>query len=270
MIILAIFFLLVAVLCLYLFVIGGRTGHPVLAELKKWNFAHRGLHDTARPENSMAAFRAALDHGYGIELDVHLMKDGNLAVIHDSNLQRVTGVDLRIEDLTAADLCHYHLNGTDHTIPLFSDVLKLFDGKAPMVVEVKCVDGNHAELCSRTLELLDNYRGCFCMESFDPRAVIWLRRNRPDICRGQLSENWMGKNLPIPGILRWALTYHISNLATRPDFISYKYADRKAFGTDICRRLLGVSGVSWTLQSREEYDAAVNEGWIPIFENFEI
>lgn len=115
--------------------------------------------------------------------------------------------------------------------------------------------------------MMDLYNGPYCMESFDPRAVIWLRKNRPDIIRGQLSENWMGKKLLIPGILKWALTYHIANLFIRPDFIAYKYADRKAFGTDICRKVMGIQGVSWTLKSMEEYETAVSEGWIPIFEN---
>ncbi len=255
-------------ICLYLFCLYGRTGHPVIAKLRGWNYAHRGLHNAERPENSMAAFRAALESGYGVELDIHLMKDGNLAVIHDSSLQRTAGVDLRIEELTADELVRYPLQGTMECIPLFSEVLSLFDGKAPLIVELKCEKGNHADLCRKACAMLDNYDGVYCMESFDPRVVRWLRKNRPDVCRGQLSENWMGKKMPIPGILKWALTHHISNVYTRPDFIAYKYADRKAFGTGICRKLFRLPGVSWTLRSREEYDTAVSEGWIPIFENF--
>ena len=81
----------VALSGLYVLSTQGRTGHPGLSALQGWNYAHRGLHDDTKPENSMAAFRAALDHGYGIELDIHLMKDGNLAVIHDTKLIRTTG-----------------------------------------------------------------------------------------------------------------------------------------------------------------------------------
>lgn len=262
--------ILLGFVVLYLFCLAGRRGHPALAELKKWNYAHRGLHDENLPENSMGAFKAALDAGCGIELDVHLLKDGSLAVMHDSSLKRICGVDVQIESLTAEDLQNYHLANTQEHIPLFSEVLSLFDGKAPLIVELKCVNGNHADLCRAACAMLDQYDGLYCMESFDPRATAWLRKNRPDICRGQLSENWMGKKLPVSGILRWALTYHIANVYTRPDFIAYKYADRKAFGTDICRKCLGIQGVSWTLQSREEYDIAVKEGWIPIFENFRL
>lgn len=270
MIILALLLFLLAIFCFYLFLIGGRTNHPGLARIRGWNYAHRGLHDGEKPENSMAAFRAALDAGCGIELDIHLMKDGNLAVIHDASLMRTAGVDVKIEDLTAEELVSYRLGNSVETIPLFSDVLKLFNGKAPLIVELKCENGNHAALCEAACKLLDSYCGPYCMESFDPRAIIWLRKHRPDIIRGQLSENWMGKKLSIAWILKFALTYHISNVCTRPDFIAYKYADRKAFGTNICRKLLGIQGVSWTLKSRQEYDTAVSEGWIPIFENFRL
>lgn len=270
MIFLVILLIFVSVFCLYLFCLCGRNGHPDLAKLRKWNYAHRGLHDERLPENSMGAFRAALDAGCGIELDIHLLKDGNLAVIHDSDLRRVTGREGNVEDLTTEQLTEYHLCGTAETIPQFQQVLDLYAGKAPLIVELKCAKGNHAALCAAACRMLERYDGLYCMESFDPRAVAWLRKNRPDICRGQLSENWMGKKLPIPGILKWALTYHISNVYTRPDFIAYKYADRKAFGTDICRKWLGLQGVSWTLKTREEYDIAVKEGWIPIFENFRL
>ena len=60
--------------------------------------AHRGLHDDARPENSLAAFAAGMEAGYPLELDVHLTRDNELVVVHDENLKRVTGQDLKITD----------------------------------------------------------------------------------------------------------------------------------------------------------------------------
>lgn len=270
MILLSIVLILCAACLGYLFCIGGRTGHPAIEELQNYVYAHRGLHDSQKPENSLAAFRSAVDHGYGAELDVHLLKDGSLAVIHDSTLQRTTGKEGRVEDLTAEELPNFFLQGTQETIPLFTDVLKTFDGKTPLIVELKCVDGNHAQLCETAMKLLDQYDGLYCIESFDPRAVAWLRKHRPDVCRGQLSENWMGRKMGVPAFLRWAMTYHIANVYTRPDFIAYKFADRKIFGTDICRKVLGVAGVSWTLKTREELAEATKDGWIPIFEDFTI
>ena len=138
------FILILAIL--YLFAIRCRKGHPGLKDLQGWSYAHRGLHGNGIPENSMAAFRAALEHGYGIELDIHLLKDGNLAVIHDSLLNRTTGAAGRIEDLTTEELKNYHLEGTEETIPEFMDVLTLYNGKAPLIVELKPTDGNHAAL----------------------------------------------------------------------------------------------------------------------------
>lgn len=267
-VIISLFALTAVLILLYLWCLKGRAGHPGLPELRRWNYAHRGLHDADNPENSMAAFRAALAGGYGIELDIHLMRDGNLAVIHDSSLKRIAGADVRIEDLSTQDLTSYHLAGTGERIPLFVDVLDLFAGRAPLIVELKVADGNYADLCQAACRLLDSYNGPYCIESFDPRAVAWFRKHRPDVIRGQLSENWMGKKLPVPAVLRWILTYHISNIYTRPDFIAYKYADRKVFGTEICRKFWNLQGVSWTLKTPEEYAIAVEEGWIPIFEGF--
>lgn len=253
---------------LYLWCLKGRTGHPGMQQLRQWKYAHRGLHDDKKPENSMAAFRAAVEAGYGVELDIHLLRDGNLAVIHDSSLKRTAGADIRVEDLSAEELPNYHLCGTGETIPQFQQVLELFAGNGPIIVELKVVDGNHAALCEAACGLLDCYEGAYCVESFDPRAVAWFRKNRPDVIRGQLSENWMGRKHPLPAVLRWILTYHISNVYTRPDFIAYKFADRNTFGTDICRKFWKLQGVSWTLKTPEEYAAAVEEGWIPIFEGF--
>ena len=127
---------------LFLWCLKGRLGHPKLQHLKTWKYAHRGLHDDKKPENSMSAFRAALDAGYGIELDIHLLKDGNLAVMHDSSLKRTAGVDICIEDLTTAELTNYALIGTGECIPQFRQVLELFDGKAPLIVELKVVNHN--------------------------------------------------------------------------------------------------------------------------------
>ena len=190
--------LLLILVILYLFAIRCRSGHPGLKDLQGWSYAHRGLHGNGVPENSMAAFKAALDHGYGIELDVHLLKDGNLAVMHDSLLNRTTGLPGRIEDLTTEDLKNYRLEGTEETIPEFMDVLTLYNGKAPLIIELKPVDGNHAVLTEAACNMMKTYNGPFCMESFDPLCVVWLYKNRPDIIRGQLTENYFKSRSELP------------------------------------------------------------------------
>ena len=253
---------------LYLLSLRGRTGHPGMKKLRQFRYAHRGLHNGDRPENSMAAFRAALEHGYGIELDVHLMKDGNLAVIHDSSLKRTAGADVRIEDLTLDQLEAYRLNGTDEKIPLFSQVLELFAGKTPLIVELKCENSNYAPLCEAAMALLDGYEGAYCVESFDPRVVLWLKRNRPNVIRGQLAENWFKVKNRMPSLLKFPLACLTGNFILMPDFTAYKFADRKMFGIDICRKMWKVQGVSWTIRTPEDLKTAEQEGWIPIFEGF--
>ena len=266
MIIIAIIALLLFML--YIGCVGGRVGHPGLKDLRGWNYAHRGLHSEGVPENSMAAFRAALDHGYGIEFDLHLLKDGNLAIIHDASLKRTAGADVMIEDLTTEDLTSYHLEGTEETIPTFRQLLDLYAGKAPLIIELKPERGNHAALTETACRMLEDYEGVYCLESFDPRCIAWLKKNRPELIRGQLSKNYFGDTNGLKPSTCFLLTHSLSHFITMPDFTAYKFADRKNLSTWICRRLYGVQGVSWTLQTKEEYDIALKEGWIPIFENF--
>lgn len=116
------------------------------------NFAHRGLHkrDKSVPENSLAAFERAASYGYGIELDVQLSKDGQVVVFHDDTLNRVCGVDARVDSKTLAELQQLSLCGTDETIPLFSDVLKTVRGRGALIVELKNGKRNK-ELCEKPM-----------------------------------------------------------------------------------------------------------------------
>lgn len=254
---------------LYTFSVMGRRKHPGLPLLRGWSYAHRGLHDDKLPENSMAAFRAALEKGYGIELDLHLLKDGNLAVIHDHSLLRTAGVDIKIEDLTTEDLSKYHLEGTSETIPTFSQVLELFNGKSPMIVELKAIDGNHAALTDKAVQMLKGYNGLYCIESFDPRCIRHLKKCHPHIIRGQLTENFLAGKGKLPWAIKFMLTNQLGNFLLQPDFVAYKFADRKTLGNFLVRKVWGVQGVTWTLKNKQEYDTAVQEGWLPIFESFE-
>ena len=249
-----------------------RHGHPYWQILGAFRYAHRGYHDkSAIPENSMAAFRRAVENLYGAELDVHLMADGNLAVIHDASLKRTAGADVLIEDLTAVDLAQYRLEGTEERIPLLEDVLKLFEDKTPLIVELKPERGNHAALAAATVALLDQYRVNYCIESFDPRCLMWLKKHRPDIVRGQLSENFLrhGDGAPQGKLTLWALGNLLMNFLTRPDFIAYRYADRRCAAVRICRRLFRVQEINWTITTREEMRDAEDCGNLVIFEQFD-
>lgn len=261
---------LIAVTLLYALLIRGRVNTKGIEKLQGWFYAHRGLHD--KPfvaENSMTAFRRAVAKGYGAELDVHLLKDGGLAVIHDSTLKRTTGADGVVEDLTTAELKNYRLEGSQDTIPTLQEVLDLFQNEAPLIIELKSAGGNAPQLTAAVCKVLENYRGIYCIESFDPRCLIWLKKNRPDIIRGQLSQNFLKGTTKLGRRMDFALTYLLDNALTRPDFVAYKFADRKNLGNQICVHLWGMQGVSWTLTTQEQLEAALQEGLLPIFERFE-
>lgn len=252
----------------YVLSIKGRSGHPGLEKLRGWNYAHRGLHGNGVPENSMQAFRLAVEQGYGAELDVHLLADGNLAVIHDSKLIRTTGAEGRIEDLTAEQLKDYRLEGTEEIIPLFSDVLELFEGKAPLIIELK-VENNTSALCEAVAKLLDSYTGDYCIESFHPQVLAWFKKNRPDTVRGQLTMNYFrSKDSKLHPALKFLLTNQLLNFATSPDFVAYNCRDIDNVSNAVARKVWNMQGVTWTVRTQEEYDEAVDQNWLTIFENF--
>ena len=248
-----------------------RRGHSYWKLLRKYRYAHRGYHgkDLA-PENSILAYKEAIRRGFGVELDVHLMQDGNLAVIHDASLLRTAGADVLVEDLTARELKAYRLEGTDEEIPLLEEVLPLFEQSGlPLVVELKAERGNHDALAAATCAMLDKYKVLYCIESFDPMVVADVRELRPGICRGQLAENFLkGKGTldPVRSVLATGL---IGNALAKPDFIAFKFEDRSCISNALCLKLWGIQGVAWTIRSKHDLLTAEAEGLIPIFEKFD-
>ena len=258
---------------LFLLMLRCRREHPGWKLLRQYRYAHRGYHDKPHiPENSMAAFRRAIEHGYGAELDVHLMKDGRLAVIHDASLKRTAGADVLVEDLTAEEVKRYRLEGTQEQIPLLEEVLPLFEQSGlPLVVELKAERGNHDALAAATCAVLDKYKVLYCIESFDPRCIRWLKKNRPEIVRGQLSENFLrhgdGGNMPKP--LLWALGNLLTNCLAKPDFIAYRFSDRDNLCLRWCRWFYHVQEINWTIITKEEMCAAESAGNLVIFQDFD-
>ncbi len=267
LIIVAVFLLL---LVFYLIAIKGRSGHRNTEEMHNFLYAHRGYHSKPEiPENSLAAFRLAVEKGYGAELDVHLLKDGNIAVIHDDSLLRTTGQEGNIEDLTTEDLQNYFLEGTQETIPTLKQVLEIFDGKTPLIIELKTANNNYAKLSRAACAQLEDYKGLYCIESFDPRCIEWLAKKRPEIMRGQLSGDFIKEDTPIKGLQAFVLTYMLWNIRTRPDFVAYHFESRKNLSYILCRDLWHMSTANWTLKTQEDLDTALREGAMAIFEQFE-
>src|SRR5690606_13589867 len=99
--------------------------------------AHRGLHGPGMPENSMAAFRAAIAAGYGIECDIQRTADGTALVFHDDDLPRLTGAEGPVGAKGMDDLSQLRLLGTSEPIPTLADLLAEVAGRVPLLIEIK-------------------------------------------------------------------------------------------------------------------------------------
>lgn len=243
-----------------------------MAPLGAWRYAHRGLHDNGAgvPENSLPAFQKAVDGGYGIELDLHLTTDGKLVVFHDDVLDRVCGVSGRPDSMTFTELEQFSLLGTGERIPLFSEVLSVVDGKVPMIVEVK-FQKNYDALCTAMMELLKDYKGLYCVESFHPYVVRWMKEHHPEIPRGLLSSRYEPKDSETGRVtlgMRLAQELLI-NFLIRPDFVAYHHERAPGvWGFKTARRLWRCPTVAWTVRSEAEESKARENFDIIIFERY--
>ena len=238
--------------------------------LTGWDYAHRGLYDNEHgiPENSMAAFRRAVDKGYGIELDVHLTADNQLVVFHDDTLTRMCGMNKKISSFLYSDLMQLRLLGTEEGIPLFKDVLELIDGKVPLIIELKVDGSNQNLLCPLVWQLLSRYKGDYCIESFHPFVLQWFKRHEPQVVRGQLSCNFFKEN-PHCDIVLFLMSNLMTNFFTHPDFIAYKYLDLDNPAVIYNRKLFHIMTVVWTIPGKPTYDRFKNKVDAMIFEGFE-
>ena len=238
--------------------------------LTGWDYPHRGLYDNEHgiPENSIAAFRRAVDKGYGIELDVHLTADNQLVVFHDDTLTRMCGMNKKISSFLYSDLMQLRLLGTEEGIPLFKDVLELIDGKVPLIIELKVDGSNQNLLCPLVWQLLSRYKGDYCIESFHPFVLQWFKRHEPQVVRGQLSCNFFKEN-PHCDIVLFLMSNLMTNFFTHPDFIAYKYLDLDNPAVIYNRKLFHIMTVVWTIPGKPTYDRFKNKVDAMIFEGFE-
>ena len=230
-------------------------------------YAHRGLHNGERAENSISAFRAAVEAGYGIELDIRLSKDGKLVVFHDDTLDRVCGREGKVIDFTADELATFSLSGTADGVPLFSDVLSLVNGRVPLLVEIK-EDAGVSAVSLAACEMLKGYKGEFIVESFNPLSLKTVRENMPEISRGILSQRYFEyERCRKPLFL--ALQALLLNFLCRPAFIAYDHRHARAFGRRFVRAFFKAPTLAWTVRSAEEEKVARENGFDGIiFENY--
>lgn len=230
-------------------------------------YAHRGLHGGSVPENSIGAFENAVGYGYGIELDVRLSSDGEVVVFHDENLKRMCGIDRPVNTLTASQLSRVPLLGTEYTVPRLESVLAIVDGAVPLLIELKGEDQN-TELCDKLFYLLDNYSGAFCIESFNPLLLKYVRERRPAFVRGQLVDILTKESYKGSAITRFMLSHLMLNFLSRPHFVAYNYKKKPTFCIWLCENLFGVRKFAWTVKDKATFKEQKNKDATPIFEGF--
>ena len=155
--------------------------------------AHRALHDRSqgRIENSRAAVRAAIEVGYGIEIDLQLSSDGVPMVFHDDDLDRLTDGTGPVEARTAAELGRMALAGSDDTIPALKEILDLVAGRVPLLIELKDRSGTLSETDEKleraTAAALDTYAGPVAVMSFNPHSVATMAALASGVPRGLIT-----------------------------------------------------------------------------------
>lgn len=237
--------------------------------IPKWMYevpiAHRGYFDDEAPENSLAAFKKAIDRGFAVEMDVQILKDGTLVVFHDDDLERMTGKKGLLREMTYEDIQSLKLKGTNEGIPTFESFLTLIDGQIPLMIEFKNDTFSNA-LEEKSWSLLKTYKGEFVIQSFNPKSVLWFKKNQPQIVRGQLSYDYKASNYN--KIMKHVLSHVWLNLWTKPDYVIY---DIQSLESPVINglRKKGMPLFSYTAKSKKAYDYAMNLNIPPCFEGFD-
>ena len=258
------------IIVVYLFLIMPDLTRPKeLEPFRNCLFAHRGLFDNRCyvPENSLIAFQNAIDHGYGIELDVQLTKDKVPVVAHDYTLKRVCGKDVKIADLTLKELRDYKLFYSNEGIPTLKETLDLVDGQIPLMIELK-VGLNYKETCRRVAAELENYHGHYCIISFSPLVLQWFREKMPDVIRGQLSTNFFKDHIDGTPVIKFMLSHLLLNFLSRPDFISYSCKYDSDPSLQLCKNLFGAPIAMWTIRNEEQYNEVIQNYDMIVFDGF--
>lgn len=213
-------------------------------------YAHRGFHEKDRsiPENTLKSFQEAIDRGFGIELDVRFSKDGIVYVFHDDDLKRMFSQKKLFRSLDSKDIEKLSLQG--EKIPRLKEALTLIQGQVPLIIEIKPCE-NYRALIDDVMSLLQDYQGDYCIKSFDPKTMIYLRFHYPKVIRGFLLGTSKIYEKPWKGKLYASL---VLNLLMRPDFLSVSKRFKKNHLPIRLYEMMGGHVAIWTVRSKKEID----------------
>ncbi len=230
---------------------------PLPPVFLKAPIAHRALHDKLanRPENSRAAIRAAIEAGYGIEIDLQLTSDNRAMVFHDYDMARLTGQSGPIRQISAVQAQATSLLHADDGIPTLDEVLDMVAGKVPLLIELKDQDGamgaDIGPLEADAIRALKGYDGPVALMSFNPNSVAELARLAPYLPRGLVTSSYDPAHWPLPQ----SVCDHLRDI---PDFdrVGASFISHEV--SDLTRprvaelKAQGVPILCWTVRSPEQ------------------
>lgn len=232
---------------------------PLLRALIAKPFAHRGLHGAAAPENSRAAFAAAIEARHGIELDVQVSGDRQAMVFHDEELGRLAEDEGYVRGRSAAELGRIRLRDCDETIPTLPQILALIAGRAPLLIEVKAPGREVGALAQAVADALGDYAGPVAVMSFNPEVGHWFARHEPKWLRGlvvtERGKKWRG------GMVRRLAVWR-----SKADFLAYDIRDLPSRFAE-ARRREGLSVLTWTVRSLQDRAKAAQHADQIIYED---
>jgi glycerophosphoryl diester phosphodiesterase len=220
-----------------------------VAFLSAQPYAHRGLHGTDCPENSRAAFAAAIAAGHGIEFDVQAAREGEAFVFHDTTLDRLTHEHGPFSAHSANQLDQIRLRGSHETIPRLAEILALVAGRVPILIEIKSTSPLVGVLCLGVRRALEGYSGNVAIMSFNPAVGRWFRNHAPRFVRGlaiteQGPETWFAR-------FKRELERRVALWTVKPDFLAYDIRDLPSpFASGQHRR--GLKLLTWTVRTAQQ------------------
>lgn len=218
--------------------------------LKRLPVAHRGLHDTEKPENSLAAYRAAAEHGYAIETDIRFTKDKELLILHDDTFERMAGDPRKVSECTMSEIKALKLGGTDEPIPTVKEFLETVGGRVPLLIEIKDMpDVKGKEIAKALSDAMQGYAGEYAVQSFNPLYVKAYKKLHPEVMCGVLASTGMyQKTDPFRWRTKMYLVSRLKlNFYIKPDFVSY---DMWSLPQPWVTKYRGVK-LAWTVNTHE-------------------
>lgn len=233
----------------------------------KYPIAHRGLHSGKEiPENSISSFKACIEAKLPIELDVHIMTDGTALVFHDDSFERMTGYEREMYLSSYDDVKDLKLLDSEERIPTLEDVLTLVNGQVPLVIELKCLK-HDGRLEHQVYNLLKEYEGPYCIQSFNPFTLLWFKRYAPEVVRGMISGSLHNSTVSL-----WRkviIRSMVFAFLIKPHYIAFEWDKFWYPSMWVVRIFTRIPIIAWCIKNKNQQAIMKSKTSNIIFEDFD-